>query len=267
MAYTALAIDLDGTLLDGEDIPTDNVAAVRLARDAGFAIIIATARWRHLAQRVEEQLGISGLVIACSGAQVYDPVSGRDIFDHRLPADFTPALFEVCDSGRCIATITFSDDVVCKLDGDPDPDPTQPEMRFVAALANETSEPPRVAVIQGTQIIARIREELVPRFASSVNFFGSVGPSGRPNLTITSVAADKGEALAAACAHLGIEPASVVAFGDAENDIEMFRLAGASVAMGQAEDHVKAEATTVTLSNDEAGVARAIEKLLATGAV
>jgi hydroxymethylpyrimidine pyrophosphatase-like HAD family hydrolase len=140
-------------------------------------------------------------------------------------------------------------------------------MRFVGALAGETGELPRVAVIQGTKAIARIREELVPRFASTVNFFASVGPTGRPNLTITSIAASKGEALAAACAHLGLEPTSVVAFGDAENDIEMFRLAGASVAMGQADDHVKAEATSVSATNVEAGVARAIEKLLATGAV
>ena len=267
MAYSALAIDLDGTMLDGEDIPADNVTAVRAARDAGFKVIIATARWRHLAQRVEAQLGVSGLVIACSGAQVFDPEENKDIFDHRLPDDFIPALFEVCDQERCIATITFSDDVVCKLDGDPDPDPTQPEMRFVAALANEMSEPPRVAVIQGSKAIARIREELAGRFASTVNFFGSVGPTGRPNLTITSIDASKGAALAAACAHLGLEPASVVAFGDAENDIAMFRLAGASVAMGQAEDQVKAEATAVTLDNDQAGVARAIEKLLATGSV
>jgi hydroxymethylpyrimidine pyrophosphatase-like HAD family hydrolase len=66
---------------------------------------------------------------------------------------------------------------------------------------------------------------------------------------------------------MGLQPRDVVAFGDAENDIEMFRVAGASVAMGQAGDDVKAKATAVTLRNDEAGVARAIERLLATGHV
>jgi hydroxymethylpyrimidine pyrophosphatase-like HAD family hydrolase len=58
----------------------------------------------------------------------------------------------------------------------------------------------------------------------------------------------------------------VVTFGDAENDIEMFRISGASVAMGQADERTRAAATTVTARNDEAGVARAVERLLATGA-
>jgi hypothetical protein len=59
----------------------------------------------------------------------------------------------------------------------------------------------------------------------------------------------------------------VVAFGDSENDLEMFKVAGASVAMGQADERVKAAATKVTSRHDEDGVARAIDELLATGTV
>ena len=73
-----------------------------------------------------------------------------------------------------------------------------------------------------------------------VHFFDSIGPTGKIILTITASTASKGAALQAACAHLGLQPREVVAFGDAENDIEMFRVAGASVAMGQASDEVKA---------------------------
>ena len=61
-------------------------------------------------------------------------------------------------------------------------------------------------------------------------------------------------------------PTEVVAFGDSENDLEMFRAAGASVAMGQADEHTKSVATHITARNDEAGVARAVERILATGA-
>ena len=100
-----------------------------------------------------------------------------------------------------------------------------------------------------------------------VNFFDSIGPTGKIILMLTAVTATKGAALLAACTHLGIASRDVVAFGDAENDVEMFRVAGASVAMGQAEAEVKAAATAVTLRNDESGVARAIERLLASGGV
>ena len=265
MAFKALAIDLDGTLLVGERIPVDNVGAVRSARDAGFKIVIATARWHQMALRVAAELGIDGPIIACSGAQVHLPDAGRDIFDERLPEDFVEDLYRICDADRCVATVTVGDGVLLKLDGEPDHALMMPEMRWVRQLAGAADTLPRVAAIQGSKVNARIRAELQPYYASRVHFFDSIGPTGKVILTITSATASKGAALAAACRHLGLTPSEVVAFGDADNDIEMFRIAGASVAMGQAADHVKECATTVTLANDEAGVARAIERLLATG--
>lgn len=267
MQFKALAIDLDGTLLVGEHIPGDNVAAIRAARDHGLAIIIATARWHHMAMRVAAELQIAGPVIACSGAQVHLPATDRDIFDERLPADFVDDLYRICDADRCVATVTVSDRVLLKLDGEPDQSLMMPEMRWVRRLEGAADSLPRVAAIQGTSVNARIRKELQPRYQQRVHFFDSIGPTGKIILTLTAATASKGAALTAACRHLGLATRDVVAFGDAENDVEMFRVAGASVAMGQADAAVKAAATAVTLRNDEAGVARAIEKLLATGSV
>jgi HAD superfamily hydrolase (TIGR01484 family) len=265
MAFKALAIDLDGTLLVGEKIPHDNVVAVRAARDAGFKIIIATARWHQMALRVASELGISGPLIACSGAQVHLPADDRDIFDERLPEDFVAQLYRICDAERCVATVTVADRVLLKLDGEPDRALMMPEMSWVRQLQGAADSLPRVAAIQGGRVNARIREELEPRFGDRVHFFDSIGPTGKIILTITAATASKGAALESACRFLELSPRDVVAFGDAENDIEMFKVAGASVAMGQAEPEVKAMATTVTLRNDEAGVARAIERLLANG--
>ena len=98
-----------------------------------------------------------------------------------------------------------------------------------------------------------------------MNIFDSIGPTGKLVLTITGKAASKGAALQAACDHLQIDPQQVIAFGDAENDLAMFRLAGASVAMGQAHDEVKAAADYVAAPNYENGVAQAVELILETG--
>lgn len=265
MRFRALAIDLDGTLLVGERLPDANRDAVRRAAEAGYAVVIATARWHQMAMRIGREIGIDGPVIACSGAQVHLPTESRDIFDERLPADFVEALYALCDADRCVATVTVEDEVLLKLDGEPDRSQMPPEMRWVRALAGASASLPRVAAIQGTAVNARIRAELAPRFRGQVNIFDSIGPSGKVIVTITSARASKGAALEAACRHLGVDPATVIAFGDAENDLEMFRIAGASVAMGQAEPFVKSAATWVTARNDEAGVAQAIERLLATG--
>ena len=265
--FKALALDLDGTTLVGEDLPEANKQALKRAAQAGYEIIIATARWREMAQRVADEVGTSSVAIACSGAQVYDPVAQRDIFDHRLPRDFVEEVYALCNGARCIATVTVTDHVQLKLDGEPDLGLMGPEMSWVRELAVNSEHLPRIAAIQGTAVCETIKNELKPRYAETVNVFDSIGPTGKLIITLTAKAANKGAALAAACEHLGFEPSDVVAFGDAENDLAMFEIAGASVAMGQADDEVKAAADFVSARNDQDGVAVAIERLLSTGSV
>ncbi|MEM7221002.1 MAG: HAD family hydrolase [Pseudomonadota bacterium] len=267
MTIKALAFDLDGTLLVGEDLPDSNRDALRRARDAGMAIIIATARWRQMARWVADEIGVADPCIACSGAQVFDPARGEDAFDVRLPRDFAAELFELCDRERCIATVTFDERVLIKMDGEPPASVMRPEMRWTARLAGADAALPRIAAVQGSAVVRTIREQLAPRYADSVSVYDSIGPNGKIILTITNKGANKGIALSQACRHLGIAPEEAVAFGDAENDIEMFRVAGASVAMGQAETRVLKSASVVSRPHDEGGVAHAVEHLLRTGTV
>ena len=90
-----------------------------------------------------------------------------------------------------------------------------------------------------------------------VKIINSIGPTGRTVITITAHDADKGFALKAACNHLSIAIDSIGAFRDAENDIMMFKRAGLSIAMGQADDNVKASASLVTGGRREDGGRRA----------
>ncbi len=264
-AFKALAIDLDGTLLVGEDLSPENRDAVKRASDEGLQIVIATARWRHMALRIAEQIGITSPIIACSGAEVYLPDQGKDIFDHRLPDEFTQELYALCNINRCIATITVEDQVLLKLDGEPDPSLLSKEMSWTPQLDAKEHRQPRIAAIQGTGLVNEIKTNLLPRWHDHINLYDSIGPSGKLVITITAKAANKGEALRAACAHLDIDPSEVISFGDAENDIEMFKITGASVAMGQAESFIKAAASHTTADNTEHGVALAIHKLLDQG--
>ncbi len=265
MEYAALAIDLDGTLLVGDELPRANILAVRAARDAGLRVIIATARWSQFAVRIGRRLGIDGPVIACSGAQVFDPALGGDVFDRRLPVDFAEALYAICNAERCIATVTLGDQVQIKMDGRPERRYLAAEMRWTPALHLQPGDLPRVAAIQGSRCGERIRRELREPFRDRVNVLDSIGPTGKVILTLTARQATKGAALRAACEHLRLDPGRVVAFGDAENDVDMFKCAGASVAMGQADAATRAAATYVGRANTEAGVAHAIHRLLECG--
>lgn len=72
----------------------------------------------------------------------------------------------------------------------------------------------------------------------------------------------KGAALREWAAARGIAPAAVMAIGDNLNDLQMLEFAGHPVLMGNAVPELKARGWAVTASNDDAGVARAIEERL-----
>jgi len=259
----ALAIDLDGTLLSPDETVSErNRAAVEAALEAGWELVVATARWYQMAEEVASLFGVRGPVIACSGAEVRRLSDGADLFDVRLPAAFAVEVYEVCDRARCVAWVALDSESLIKLDG-PAGLSLPRGLRRVPTLHEAGGVRPRIALVQGSGAIAALNEQLRPRWEGEVRFMQSFSSTGRANLALTARGADKGVALRVACQDLGIDPREVVAFGDAENDIQMFRAAGTSFAMGQASEVVKAAATAVTAPNTEDGVALAIEGLLA----
>ena len=82
------------------------------------------------------------------------------------------------------------------------------------------------------------------------------------NIEINARTATKGNALAALCRHLGLDPAQTLALGDGTNDSDMLRAAGVGVAMANADEAVKAAADFVTGNNNDAGFAEAVEKFV-----
>lgn len=264
MNVKALATDLDGTLLgaDGK-MSARNRDALRAARSAGLEVILATARWYRLALPVAEAIGLDGPLIACQGAEVRMIREGSDLMDLRLPPSFADEFFALCDSMRCLAWIPFGEEVLMKGDGSI---PDIPEgVKQVASLREAARDVPRMALVQGSQVCTAILEELKPRWQDEVKFAASISSRGKTVLTLTGAQVNKGVALARACEALGLETREVVVFGDAENDVEMFRVAGHSFAMDQADDEVKRAADSVAPPNTEDGVAQAVEALLRSG--
>ena len=99
-------------------------------------------------------------------------------------------------------------------------------------------------------------------WADRISLHRAISFNGDALMTITAPGVDKGSGLFALCRHVGIEPSQAVAIGDSEVDIPMFRVAGVSVAMGNASPEARAAATQVTGEADEDGVAQFIESLL-----
>jgi Cof subfamily protein (haloacid dehalogenase superfamily) len=267
--FRALAIDLDGTLLDpAEQISPRCLAALDAAKARGIEVVIASARWQHVVREVAERLSVGGVAlsgpaIACSGAQVFRLSDDTDLLDVRLPAEFAGALYTITDHQRCVVWAALDDEVLVKLEGDPVSLPVG--LRQVATVGPHADVAPRMLLVQGAAAVGDVRAELEEAWRDRVRFVESFSSRGKLILTITAQGGDKGRALTVACQEMGIDPSEVVAFGDAENDIAMFDVAGASFAMGQANDEVKARASAVTSSNIDDGVAVALERLLLLG--
>lgn len=257
----ALALDLDGTLLGPDGmVSARNRRAVQAASEAGWHVVLATARWYQLAERTAHELGLGDPVIACSGAEVRRQRDGADLFDVRLPSAFTAALYELCDQREGMTMVYQDRDVVVRSSR-PSSQPALPEVRPVDSLA-EAQDTPRCVLLFGKDLNAAVLDALLAGWQDDVRFLTSMSGSGASVLTLTGRGADKGLALEVACGDLGIEVSDVVAMGDSETDIEMFRVAGTGVAMGQAPSVVKDAAAWVTSAHDDDGVAHAIERLL-----
>jgi Cof subfamily protein (haloacid dehalogenase superfamily) len=85
------------------------------------------------------------------------------------------------------------------------------------------------------------------------------------NLEIMQINGNKGNGLKIMARHLNIPLEDTIVIGDEKNDLPMFRVAGLSIAMGNADEDVKKHTDLVTLTNDEHGVAYAIEKYVLKG--
>jgi HAD superfamily hydrolase (TIGR01484 family) len=86
-------------------------------------------------------------------------------------------------------------------------------------------------------------------------------------LDVTHQEANKGFVIRYLSKALSIPLAEIATIGDQPNDVLMFRLSGFSIAMGNAPDEVKRQASAVTDSYDDEGFAKAVEKYILAGQV
>ena len=80
-------------------------------------------------------------------------------------------------------------------------------------------------------------------------------------IEITNYGADKGKAFEFLTSYMGLKKENTLAAGDGENDISLLKSAGVSVAVSNAQKEILEMADIVTLSNDQGGIGKIIEKL------
>lgn len=258
MRYDLIALDLDGTLLNvREEVSPRNRRAVRAALDAGIRIVLVTGRGVDTPIRVSKELGLNLPVICCHGALTKDFGANRTLGHIPVPLQYAKPMVEYAErEGLSIAI--YSEEFFYRLQGGKlyMDDMRGPAWREVKTFADVLHTAPTFIRFLGEESVSAMQREFgdLPlhfKYESWMNFV---------ECAVTSAQATKQRALARLCADFQILPERVLAIGDSRNDIPMLRWAGTGVAMGNALPEVREAVRHVTATNEDDGVALAIER-------
>lgn len=273
MPVRLIFTDLDGTLLaeDHKTVPPQNRQAVCRAAAAGIRLVPATGR--VLARLPAEVRALPGVqyAIVVNGAQVVELASGRLLYEACLDEALVQQVLaqarglglmpEVYQGGRML----IGPEDLQLLRGCPvEQDHLEHLLlreRPVADLAGYLQAHPQgitkvnLPFFRDLELRDRLRAEWEGR---GLQVSSSMGP----NLELNAPGATKGQAAAALCRALGVPPNQAMAIGDGDNDRQLLAAVGWPVAMGNAGPGLKRAAKLVVGTNEEAGVAQAVEAAL-----
>lgn len=262
MKYKLIVTDLDDTLLrDDQTISERSKQTIKRAVGKGIHVAIATGRMYASALPYARALGLTGPMMCCQGAQIADIETGRSLRITALPLALArEALRFAEEQGLYIQYYTTDDYFFEKTCAESDY-----YHRAAGVLGKPLGrrpsealdfEPIKLLIIAEPQRIRQAYGLAVERFGESM----SIAISKANYLEFTHPLANKGAAVADMAAMLDIGRHEVLCCGDALNDLPMLRFAGLGVAVANGDEQVKAQADAVTASNNEDGVARAIER-------
>lgn len=260
-----IALDVDGTLLNSKHELSDrNRRALIAAREAGVQVVLATGKTRHSTARVIEAAGLKTPGIYVQGLVTYDG-DGKLMSQQTLdPGIVRQAITYAEDRGFAVMLYSGTRILVraeSKIMDDAITPYHEPKPEAVGPLQNVlgSTSVNKVVVMGEPRAIKALRWQLNLQIGTQCR----VIQAGVPNmLEVLPLNTSKGTALRKLLKELQIPNENVLAMGDAENDMEMFQLVGLPVAIGNAEEKLKTAAKHVVASNDDDGVAEAIERFV-----
>lgn len=262
-AIRLLVADIDGTLVrDDKSLPEANRDAILGLAAAGVATTLISARPPSGMLALAATLRLTGPMSAFNGGTLVDP-DGTIRFAHRLEAADATAMLRLIDRPG-VARWIYADGAWFVTDLD---NPHLARERIAAAIeptirTDFSGLDSRIDKIVGVSDDYELLQRLEERAKEMIGARATIARSQLYYLDITHRLANKGDGIAALAQAFGVELAQVAALGDMANDLPMFARAGLAVAMGQAPANVRAAADATAATNEEAGVADAIDRFI-----
>lgn len=261
MTIALVVSDVDGTLVTPEKLLTEGaIRAVHRLHARGIGFTVISSRPPFGLRMLIEPLALSLPIGAFNGGAIVKP--NLELVEQRLvPEPAARRSVEVlAASGADVWLFTAGQWLARNVDGDYVPRERRTLQAEPTVVPDFAPHFARAAKVVGSSRDFAKLAACEEKMRAALGEQASVSRSQPYYLDVTPPNVDKGTFLGALSHRLGIPPSAIAVLGDMENDLAMFRNAGRSIAMGNASEEVKRQATHVTKSNAEDGFAAAIEK-------
>jgi Cof subfamily protein (haloacid dehalogenase superfamily) len=268
LAFDLGAFDLDGTVLRRNlRITNETITALQRLRDRGMRLVVATGRRFEDAREYAQRLGFAaGDPVICYGGSMVRSINGETLLHRTLPRELGIEVLEWAAQRDLHARVFVDGRIVTSPDTPAALEHLkryrEPGVSVIESpacwLEEGGEEPTKLVIVDFPDAIGSWLEEARSAFAGRLFVTRSL-----PHyVEIGGLEGSKSKALQFLCERWGIERDRVIAFGDADNDIDMLRFAGRGVAVGGMTGEVREAADEVVPGVDEDGVARYVDKLL-----
>ena len=275
-----LAIDLDGTLLNGSGaLDPETRPLLDELRRRGCEIVVSTGRTHSESVRFLEALDLDGVMIGSAGAVTSEVATGRTIERNVIPHGILHGMLEgLLAHGHLIQLLqdvsSASHEYVLLGEAPPHPATTWwlehhglSYTRSSSLDGLDLSHVLRANVITDGHDLGGMVEEMTEAYGEALvvrhwQAVTDVNSKDAWMLEVFDRGVDKWSALEGLLARRGSSPSDVVAIGDGLNDIGMLEGAGRGIAMGQAGASLRAVADEVVSPRDEGGLTQALSLIL-----
>ncbi|MBN8194028.1 HAD family phosphatase [Bacillus sp. NTK074B] len=282
---TLIATDMDGTLLnEHQEISEANKQAILDAQQQGIEVVVATGRSYEEARYVIEEAGITCEIVCANGAEVRNK-QGEIIYQAGIESakakeiaavlNETGIYFEIyTDRGTYTENYEMGVELIVDIFTTANPNVSEEQVR---QTARERFEKGHIKLVDDYGVLFEGDSELVYKFlvfSFEENQLAeaneklrelsgiAISSSGKENIEVNSIEAQKGVALEKLLKDKGLSPENSMAMGDNLNDLSMMKVVGRPVAMGNALDQIKEFCPFITATNKEDGVAKAIQEAI-----
>lgn len=269
MQYKVLALDIDGTVMTSEKKVTQRtIDTIVQAQEQGVKVVLASGRPPQGVAPLAATLQLDryeGYILSFNGGKIIDCKTRKTIFEQLIEPEWISRLYDAAQENH-VHILSYSKDGNTVVTEHPDDIYVELEcrlnklsMQHVASFKDFVRYPVNKCIMTGPgEHLATVEPRVKDLVDGHLNAFRS-----EPFfLEIMPNHVDKAFALQKLLELLGYGRDHLIACGDGYNDVSMLDFAGLGVAMENAQDTAKKVSNFITRSNDEDGVAHAVEKFI-----